>query len=71
MSILARSTLSAARNLKVAPRQARGVHFENVVDHTLPTSINKYSLAAKMIVFAVAGFGTPFLGAWWQLVGKK
>ncbi|ODN93426.1 cytochrome c oxidase subunit 7c [Cryptococcus wingfieldii CBS 7118] len=71
MSILARSTLAAARTVRAAPRQVRAAHFENVVDHTLPTSVNKYSLAAKMVVFTIAGFGTPFLGAWWQLVGKK
>ncbi|TYJ58329.1 hypothetical protein B9479_000875 [Cryptococcus floricola] len=71
MSILARSTLAAARTVRASPRQARAFHFENVVDHTLPTSTNKYSLAAKMIVLTIAGFGTPFVGVWWQLYGKK
>nr|ODN85324.1 cytochrome c oxidase subunit 7c [Cryptococcus depauperatus CBS 7841] len=67
MSILARSTLRVARHLQ-APRQVRGVHIENTVDHTLPTDLtNKTALAAKMIVFSVVSFGIPFFGAWFQL----
>ncbi|KAL0240574.1 hypothetical protein I308_106371 [Cryptococcus tetragattii IND107] len=67
MSLLSQSTLRAARTLKT-PQQVRSVHFENVVDHTLPTDVkNKYFLAAKIITFGVLGFGTPFYAAYWHI----
>ncbi|OXC69998.1 hypothetical protein AYX13_01343 [Cryptococcus neoformans] len=66
MSLLARST-RAARTLRT-PQQVRSVHFENVVNHTLPTDVtNKYFLAAKIITFGVLGFGTPFYAAYFHL----
>ncbi|RSH90946.1 hypothetical protein EHS25_010122 [Saitozyma podzolica] len=71
MSLLLRSTpLRAARALPLARQQAqaRFVHIENVVDHTLPTSVkNKYWLAVKMALYTTAGFGAPFFAAWFQL----
>ncbi|OCF39548.1 cytochrome c oxidase subunit 7c [Kwoniella heveanensis CBS 569] len=70
MSMLLRNApLRSARAFNVANRQqVRGVHFENVVDHTLPTDVkNKPLLAAKIIIFATLGFGTPFYAARWHI----
>ncbi|KAK6908012.1 cytochrome c oxidase subunit 7c [Kwoniella mangroviensis CBS 10435] len=69
MSMLLRSApLRAARALPVARQQVRNAHFENVVDHTIPTNVtNKPWLAIKMIVFTTLGFGTPFFAAKWQM----
>ncbi|KAK8858759.1 hypothetical protein IAR55_002988 [Kwoniella newhampshirensis] len=70
MSALLRSApLRAARSFTPAIRQqARGVHFENVVDHTIPTSVtNKYWFGTKITIFAVTGFGMPFYAAYWHL----
>ncbi|WRT67954.1 uncharacterized protein IL334_004928 [Kwoniella shivajii] len=69
MSMLLRSApLRVARSLPIARGQVRSVHFENVVDHTIPTDVkNKPWLAAKIIVFATLGFGTPFYAARWQI----
>ncbi|WVF69002.1 hypothetical protein IAT40_003776 [Kwoniella sp. CBS 6097] len=71
MSMLIRNApLRAARafNNAVSRQQVRGVHFENVVDHTIPTDVkNKPLLAIKIIIFSVVGFGTPFYAARWQI----
>ncbi|WVR06520.1 hypothetical protein IAU60_003551 [Kwoniella sp. DSM 27419] len=71
MSMLLRSApLRAARTFPTTAvrQQARGVHFENVVDHTIPTDVkNKYFLAVKMVIYTTLGFGTPFYAAYWQI----
>ncbi|WWC88645.1 uncharacterized protein L201_003558 [Kwoniella dendrophila CBS 6074] len=69
MSMLLRSApLRAAKALPRAQQQVRAAHFENVVDHTLPTNVtNKPWLAIKLITFSVVGFGTPFYAARWQI----
>ncbi|KAK4688114.1 cytochrome c oxidase subunit 7c, partial [Tremellales sp. Uapishka_1] len=72
MSIMLRSAapLRAARALPInsARQQIRGVHFENVVDHALPTSVkNKYWLATKIVTYGTVGFGLPFFAAYWHV----
>ncbi|KAJ9107131.1 hypothetical protein QFC19_002791 [Naganishia cerealis] len=68
MSIILRSaTSSAARVARRAPnaaQQVRGIHFENVVGKTMPFSVkSKPATALKITLFAMTGFGLPFLAA--------
>ncbi|RSH78372.1 uncharacterized protein EHS24_002097 [Apiotrichum porosum] len=69
MSMLLRTApLRAARVARQQAQQARGVHFENKVDHAMPTNVtNKPWLAAKLAIYTVAGFGLPFFASWFHI----
>ncbi|WWD18654.1 hypothetical protein CI109_103107 [Kwoniella shandongensis] len=77
MSFIVRSAATPLRAARSFPtgavrQQARGVHFENVVDHTIPTSVtNKYWFGTKLAIYATLGFGSPFYAAYWHLNKNK
>ncbi|KAK1925873.1 hypothetical protein DB88DRAFT_509522 [Papiliotrema laurentii] len=69
MSILARSTLRVAQAAgRQQVRFASGHAEVNTIGHTLPTSVqNKPWLAAKIAIFGILGFGTPFYAVHFHL----
>ncbi|CAK9782830.1 hypothetical protein CC85DRAFT_303187 [Cutaneotrichosporon oleaginosum] len=72
MSMLVRAAPLRAARVAAARQQVRFAHFENVVDKTIPTSVNnKFGLAAKMGIYITCGFGLPFFASWYQIQKAK